>query len=177
MQIRGRLPVTVASLVLFVGCASHPRIPSWSFEPTASPRFLIAEPARDRNILVYITGNARHHGPLWVPADASLATIEELATLSPDLASRHVEITRVEADGKWTLSVRLNRMRRREKEEIGIRHGDVISFFWDRCWGAINDFRSPQVQGLCISVFNSKVVEPVNSRPTFQARAAFIHPR
>jgi hypothetical protein len=139
MHILGRLSVTIASLLLFGGCASYyPRIPSWSFEPITPPRPLITEPPKGGKILVYIGGNARHHGPLWVYENASLATIEDLVALPPNLASRHVEITRIGVDGKWTLSVRINRMHRREKEEIGMRHGDAISFFWDRCFGAVD---------------------------------------
>src|SRR5687768_2160114 len=99
MQIRGRFSIAIAALLLFGGCASYPRIPSWSFEPATSRRILITEPPKDGKILVYIIGNARHHGPLWVPENATLATIEGLVACSPDFASHNIRITRPGAEG------------------------------------------------------------------------------
>ena len=82
----------IFAVLLLGGCASPPPVPA---NYTAFDRL---EPPKDGKILILVSGNARERGRLWVPEDASLATIEDLFAVRPEWASRSVFIVRREAE-------------------------------------------------------------------------------
>jgi hypothetical protein len=113
---------------------------AWIFEPAEVSRVLPSgisrlEPPRDGKIAVVIIGNATQRGELWVPESANIGMVETMVGCRPEWASRQISVTRVGPEGHWTLRLRINKMTRGDKEEIKLKHGDVISFIWDRCFG------------------------------------------
>jgi len=122
------------------GCTTNPSAhPSdrltWLDESRA---YVPLEPRRDGQILVYVSGDAQQRGPHWVPEDANILTLEEVAgagnegaiTLEPKFVVVHREV-----DGR-TLEMRydLHRRTRPEKEAIHLRHGDRVTFPRTNCW-------------------------------------------
>jgi len=123
----------IFAVLLLGGCASPPPVPAnyTTFEPL--------EPPKDGKILILVSGNARERGRLWVPEDASLATIEDLFAVRPEWASRSVFIVRREAESGRRFRFRMDKMSHGEKEKVKVYHGDSISFVWDRCFGFAPD--------------------------------------
>jgi hypothetical protein len=114
------LGIILMSLMFISGCATGEK-------STAS-----LEPPRDGKILVSVGGNVTANGGLWLPEDASLASLEDLVGVRPEWESRRLRITRT---GTKTLELRLDKMTRAEKEKVRLHHGDAVFFVRDRCFG------------------------------------------
>src|SRR4051794_10928900 len=98
--------VAVAT-ALMTGCAS----PHLAVAPAQAPPALTEAPRKGK-ILVYIGGNAIQTGPLWIPQETSLASLQDLVAGPPAFASRHVRITRADISGVQQLDFRTNKMSR-----------------------------------------------------------------
>jgi hypothetical protein len=119
VQMQRLLATIMASFCILTGCVSP------------QSYFSTPGPPQNEKILVFVGGNATCKGWISLPEESSLATIEDMVTLRPEWASRRAKITRSGEDLKF----RMDKMTRREKEGIKLRHGDRIFFAYDRCFG------------------------------------------
>jgi len=92
-------------------------------------------------ILVFVGGNTMCEGWLWVSESATLKTVEDMVTFCPERVSRRVSITSSVENRKAKMDYRIDKMTDGEKDSVKLRHGDVIHFAFDRCFGLVPNGR------------------------------------
>jgi hypothetical protein len=126
MHMHRLFTTLIASFCILTGCVSH----------HSSGNVSTPGPAQKGEILVLVGGNATRKGWISLPEASSLANVEDIVAPRPEWASRHANITHSGEDPKNRLQFRMDKMTRKEKEGIKLRHGDRIFFAYDRCFGS-----------------------------------------
>ncbi len=106
--------------VLLAGCHSAPQQSRWT-----PPQF---DAPKDGQIQVALYGEIKSPGLHWVPASATLASIETVAGLATP-APRHVMITRMDKARPNNTVYVIPKMGQTEKEAVSLKHGDIVQFY------------------------------------------------